>query len=57
LDFFRLLVYTKRNPKLDKWGTFVEKVKTLLENVQELIIKKTTWGNGNVVYKITNTEN
>jgi hypothetical protein len=34
-------LYTpRRNPKLDKWGTFVEKFKTLLENVQELMIKK-----------------
>ncbi len=33
-------LYTpRRNPKLDKWGTFVEKFKTLLENVQELIIR------------------
>jgi len=34
-------LYTpRRNPKLDKWRTFVEKFKTLPENVQELIIKK-----------------
>jgi hypothetical protein len=34
-------LYTpRRNPKLDKWGTFVENFKTLLNNVQELIIKK-----------------
>jgi hypothetical protein len=30
----------RRNAELDKWGTFVEKFKTLLKNVQELIIKK-----------------
>jgi hypothetical protein len=34
-------LYTlRRNPKLDKWETFVEKFKTLLGNVQQLIIKK-----------------
>ncbi len=34
-------MYTpRRNPKFDKWGTFVKKFKTLPENVQELIIKK-----------------
>jgi hypothetical protein len=29
-----------RAPKLDTWGNFIEKFKTLHENVQELIIKK-----------------
>jgi hypothetical protein len=34
-------LYTpRRNPEFDKWETFVEKFKTLLENVQKLIIKK-----------------
>jgi hypothetical protein len=34
------LYIARINPKLDKWQTFVEKFKTLPENVQELIIKK-----------------
>jgi hypothetical protein len=34
-------LYTPRtNLEFDKWGTLVENLKTLLENVQELIIKK-----------------
>jgi hypothetical protein len=34
-------LYTlRKNPKLDKWETFVEKFKTLLGNVQDFIIKK-----------------
>jgi hypothetical protein len=39
-NFFNYLYIARRNPKFDKWGTFVEKFKTLLKNVQELIIKK-----------------
>jgi hypothetical protein len=38
-------LYTpKRNLELDKWGTIVEKCKTLPKNVQELIIKKLPGG-------------
>jgi hypothetical protein len=34
-------LYTpRRAPKLNTWGNFVEKFKTLPKNVQELIIKK-----------------
>jgi len=39
-NFLDYLYTPRRNPKLDKWGTFVEKFETLPENVQELIIKK-----------------
>ncbi len=39
-NFFYYLYTPRSNPELDKWGTFVEKFKRLLENVQELIIKK-----------------
>jgi hypothetical protein len=39
-NFLDYLYTPRRNPKLDKCGTLVEKFKTLLENVQELIIKK-----------------
>jgi hypothetical protein len=39
-NFFNYLYTPRRNPKLDKWVTFVEKFKTLFENVQELIINK-----------------
>jgi hypothetical protein len=38
------LYIPRRNPKLDKWQTFVEKFKTLPENFQELIIKKLDGG-------------
>jgi hypothetical protein len=44
LEFFGLLVYTKKAPKFDTWGNFVEKFKTLHENVQELIKKKSHGG-------------
>jgi hypothetical protein len=38
---FQNYLYTPRNaPKLDEWGNFKEKVKTLPKNIQELIIKK-----------------
>jgi hypothetical protein len=39
-NFINHLYRPRRNPKLDKWGTFVEIFKTLSENVHELIIKK-----------------
>jgi hypothetical protein len=39
-NFLDYLYTPRRNSKLDKWGTFVEKFKTSPENVQELIIKK-----------------
>ncbi len=39
-NFLDYLYTPRRNSKLDKWGTIVEKFKTSLENVQELIIKK-----------------
>jgi hypothetical protein len=39
-NFLDYLYTPRRNPKLDKWGTFVENFKTLFDNVQELIIKK-----------------
>ncbi len=39
-DFLDYLYTPRRNPELDKWGTFVEKFKSLFDNVQELIIKK-----------------
>ncbi len=39
-NFLDYLYTLRRNPKLDKWETFVEKFKTLLGNVQQLIIKK-----------------
>jgi hypothetical protein len=39
-SFLDYLYTPRRSPKLDKWGTFVEKFKTLFENVQELMIKK-----------------
>jgi hypothetical protein len=39
-NFLDYLYTPRRNPELDKWETFVEKFKTLLGNVQELIIKK-----------------
>ncbi len=32
-NFLDYLYTPRRNPKLDKWETFVEKIKTLLENV------------------------
>jgi hypothetical protein len=32
-NFLDYLYTPRRNPKLDKWETFVEKFKTLLENV------------------------
>jgi len=38
-NFIDHLYTPKRNPKLEKWGTFVEIFKTLSENVHELIIK------------------
>ncbi len=39
-NFLNYLYTPRRNPKLDKWGTFVKNFKTLLNNVQELITKK-----------------
>jgi len=39
-NFLDYLYTPKTNPELDKWGTFVEKFEALLDNVQELIIKK-----------------
>ncbi len=39
-NFLHYLYIARINPKLDKWQRFVEKFKTLPENVQELIIKK-----------------
>ncbi len=39
-NFLNYLDTRRRNPIFDKWRTFIEKFKTLLENVQELIIKK-----------------
>jgi hypothetical protein len=39
-NFLDYLYTPRRNPELDKWGTFVENFKTLLESVKELIIKK-----------------
>jgi hypothetical protein len=43
-NFLYYLYTPKRNLELDKWGTFVEKLKTLPENVQKLIIKKLNGG-------------
>jgi len=37
---FQILFTPKNAPKLDEWGNFKEKLKTLLENIQELIIRK-----------------
>jgi hypothetical protein len=38
---FQNYLYTLRNaPELHGWGNFKEKFKNLLENIQELIIKK-----------------
>jgi hypothetical protein len=38
---FENYLHTPRNaPKLDEWGNFKEKFKTLLENIQELILKR-----------------
>jgi len=39
-NFLDYLYTPKRVPKLKTWGNFIEKFNTLLENVQELIIKK-----------------
>jgi len=39
-NFLDYLYTPKKKLELDKWGTFVEKFKALLDNVQELIIKK-----------------
>jgi hypothetical protein len=39
-NFLNYLYTPRRNPNFDKWGTFVQKFKTLLGNVQELIINK-----------------
>ncbi len=39
-NFLNYLYTPRRNLKFDKWRTFFEKFKTLLENVQELIITK-----------------
>ncbi len=41
LDYLRT---PRRVPKFDTWGNFVDKFKTLPENVQELIIKKLNGG-------------
>jgi len=39
-NFFNYLYTPRRNPKFNKWVTFIENFKTLPKNVQELIIKK-----------------
>jgi hypothetical protein len=39
-NFLDYLYTTIRAPKLDTWGNIIEKFKTLLENVQKLIIEK-----------------
>jgi hypothetical protein len=39
-NFLDYLYTPIKAPKLDTWGNIIEKFKTLLENVQELIIKK-----------------
>ncbi len=39
-NFLDHLHTPRRNLELDKWGTFVENFKTILDNLQELIIKK-----------------
>jgi hypothetical protein len=38
---FQNYLYTPKNaPELDEWDNFKEKLKTIFENIQELIIKK-----------------
>jgi hypothetical protein len=38
---FQNYLHTPRNaPKFNEWGNFKKKFKTLIENIQELIIKK-----------------
>jgi hypothetical protein len=39
-NFFNYLYTPKKALKFDTWGNFVDKFKTLLENVQEPMIKK-----------------
>jgi hypothetical protein len=42
---FQNYLYAQRNtPELDEWGNFKEKFKTILKNIQFLIIKKTHGG-------------
>jgi hypothetical protein len=42
---FQNYLYTPRNvPKIGEWGNFKKNFKKLLENIQELIIKKINGG-------------
>jgi hypothetical protein len=39
-NFLDDLYTPKKAPEFDTWGNFIKKFKTLLKNVQELILKK-----------------